>query len=176
MHTNRVSHQRNVIRLHSYIEYFSRNFLLFPPPRPRFVLPPTIPMMMKIFREARPHARTSRTSEMRDVNKRARFAKSASWQKTKVYVTGWRPAISSLLNRILKTERPYSACRPVLSRLSISARQWGKVGQFGAEKNLGPHQRSFIRLIIIRSLFVFSHESKKRFVSRAVYLLCSNDF
>lgn len=92
MHTNRVSHQRNVIRLHSYIEYFSRNFLLFPSPLHALFYRLQFRWWKFSGKLTRPHA--SRTSEMWNVNKRARFVNVA--QKTKVYVTGWRPAISSL--------------------------------------------------------------------------------
>lgn len=125
MHTDRVSHQRNVIRLHSYIEYFSRNFLLFLPASPspspslppRFVLPPTIPMM-KIFRKARPHA--SRTSEMWNVNKRRAFCQRGT--KDQGICHGLKASnFISLNQNILKTERPSSACRVPFSKAAILA-------------------------------------------------------
>lgn len=77
MYTNRVSHQRNIIQLHSYIEYFSRN-------SPCFVLPPTIP-----FDDAKFSGKLvdmHRMSEMCNVDKSVRFVNVV--QKMKYHAEG----------------------------------------------------------------------------------------
>lgn len=176
MHTNRVSHQRNVIRLHSYIEYFSRNFLLFPSPFHALFYRLQFRWWKFSGKLTRPHA--SRTSEMWNVNKRARFVNVA--QKTKVYVTGWRPAISSLWIAFWK-QNAHLARVARSPRLQFLADNREKSANSGPR--ICPHWGfffSFWLIIILGSLPRLPLRiliwPKKRFVSMIFYLLCSNDF
>lgn len=140
MHTNRVSHQRNVIRLHSYIEYFTRNFLLFPP---RFVLPPTIPMM-KIFRKARPHARLKCGTSIN------------AWRVLPSVVTKDQGICHGLkagnfISLNFENRTPIQRVPPVLQGCNFTptmGKSWPIRG-----REICPHQEVFIRLIIVRSYF-----------------------
>lgn len=134
---------------------------------PRFVLPPTIPMM-KIFRKARPHA--SRTSEMWNVNKRRAFCQRGT--KDQGICHGLKASnFISLNQNILKTERPSSACRVPFSKAAILADNRPKSRPIRGRES-APIGVSFFSLSLFFILIdnysyslAYSHGSKERFVS-----------
>lgn len=141
MYTNRVSHQRNIIQLHSYIEYFSRN-------SPCFVLPPTIP-----FDDAKFSGKLvdmHRMSEMCNVDKSVRFVNVV--QKMKYHAEGrqFRLFESHFENRTpIARVAVFQGCNFVdNSRKTYGWTEW-KVGQF--ETRIVPIEVSLILSIIIHS-------------------------
>lgn len=92
MHTNHVSRERNIIQLHSYIEYFSRNSACF-------VLLPTIPFDDENFRKAR-----RRASDVWNVQRRWIASVLSTSYKRRCIELKASNFIS--LNSTLKTERP----------------------------------------------------------------------
>lgn len=161
MHTNRVSHQRNVIRLHSYIEYFTRNFLLFPPP----LCFTAYNSDDENFQEGSP----TRASEMRDVNKRlARFAKRRD--KRPRYMSRVEGRQFHLFEFWKQNAHIARAARS--PRLQFQPDNGEKSANSGP-RNLPPSGGFHS---IDNCSFVFLMAGRKRFVSRAIYLLCSTDF